>query len=48
MTDKKPSPPHRPDRRFVFPPNYRDVTAEKIGPVIGSVGATAAKATKPG
>jgi hypothetical protein len=31
-----------------LPPNCRDVTAEKIGTVIGVVGATAAKATKPG
>jgi len=31
-----------------LPPNCRDVTAEKIGTVIGIVGATAAKATKPG
>jgi hypothetical protein len=34
---------------LVPPPNFRDVTAEKIGTVIGIVGATAAaKATKPG
>jgi hypothetical protein len=32
----------------VLPPNFRDVTAEKIGAVIGIVGATGAKATKPG
>jgi hypothetical protein len=29
-------------------PYCRDVTAEKVGTVIGIVGATAAKATKPG
>jgi Tfp pilus assembly ATPase PilU len=34
---------------LVLPPNFRDVTAEKVGTVIGIVGATAAaKATKPG
>jgi hypothetical protein len=32
----------------VLPSNFRDVTAEKIGTVIGIVGATGAKATKPG
>jgi hypothetical protein len=31
-----------------WPPNCRDVTAEKIGTVMGISGATAAKATKPG
>ena len=39
------TPPREPLR---LPPNFRDVTAEKIGTVIGIVGATAAKATKPG
>jgi hypothetical protein len=39
VTDSKPRPP------LVFPPNFRDVTAEKIGTVIGIVGA---KGTKPG
>jgi hypothetical protein len=33
MTDK----PHRPP--LVLPPNCRDVTAEKIGTVIGIIGA---------
>jgi hypothetical protein len=47
MTDKKPEPtPSRPP--LVLPPNCRDVTAEKIGTVIGIIGAAAAKATKPG
>jgi hypothetical protein len=32
----------------VLPPNFVDVTAEKVGTVIGIVGAAAAKATKPG
>jgi hypothetical protein len=46
MTDKPaPTPPRPP---LVFPPNFRDETAAKIGTVIGIVGATAAKATKPG
>jgi hypothetical protein len=41
MTDKPtPTPPREPLR---LPPNGRDVTAEKIGTVIGIVGATAAK-----
>jgi hypothetical protein len=35
------SPPRPP---LVLPPNCRDVTAEKVGTVIGIVGATAAKA----
>ena len=39
------SPPREPLR---LPPNSAQVTAEKIGTVIGIVGATAAKATKPG
>jgi hypothetical protein len=40
MTDKpSPTPPHKP---LVLPPNCRDVTAEKIGTVIGIVGATGA------
>jgi hypothetical protein len=47
MTDKPtPTSPRQPLR---LPPNCRDVTAEKIGTVIGIIGATAAaKATKPG
>jgi hypothetical protein len=46
MTDKPaPTPPREP---LVLPPNFRDRTAEKIGTVIGIIGATAAKATKPG
>jgi hypothetical protein len=35
-------------RALRLPPNFRDVTAEKVGTVIGIIGATAAKATKPG
>jgi hypothetical protein len=46
MTDKPASTPPREPLRL--PPNGRDVTAEKIGTVIGIIGATAAKATKPG
>jgi hypothetical protein len=46
MTDK-PTQCH-PRQPLVLPPNFRDVTAEKIGTVIGIIGATAAKATKPG
>jgi hypothetical protein len=43
VTDSKPRPP------LVFPPNFRDVTAEKIGTTIGIIGATGAqKGTKPG
>jgi Tfp pilus assembly ATPase PilU len=39
-------PPRPP---LVLPPNFRDVTAEKVGTVIGIVGATAVgKGTKPG
>jgi hypothetical protein len=46
MTDKpNPAPPRPP---LQLPPNFREVTAEKIGTVIGISGATAAKATKPG
>jgi hypothetical protein len=45
-TDKPASTPPR--EPLVLPANCRDVTAEKIGTVIGIVGATAAKATKPG
>ena len=42
------SPPHRPATR-VLPPNFRDVTAEKVGTVVAIVGATAAgKGTEPG
>jgi hypothetical protein len=38
MTDKPaPTPPREPLR---LPPNFRDVTAEKIGTVMGVVGAT--------
>jgi hypothetical protein len=34
---------------LVLPPNFRDVTAERLGTVIGIVGATAAaKGAKPG
>src|SRR5580704_12382990 len=45
MTDKPaPTPPKQP---LVLPPNGRDVTAEKIGTIVGIVGATAAgKGTK--
>jgi hypothetical protein len=33
----------------VGPPNFRDVTAEKVGTVVAIIGATAAgKGTKPG
>jgi hypothetical protein len=47
MTDDKPTtPPRKP--LYDFGPNSRDVTAEHVGTVIGIVGATAAKATKPG
>jgi Tfp pilus assembly ATPase PilU len=47
MTNKpNPVPPRRP---LVLPPNFRDVTAEKVGTVVAIVGATAAgKGTKPG
>jgi hypothetical protein len=46
LTDKPaPTPPRQPLR---LPANFRDMTAEKIGTVIGIVGATAATATKPG
>jgi hypothetical protein len=46
MTDNPvPTPPRPP---LVLPPNFREVTAEKIGNAIGIVGARAAKATKPG
>jgi Tfp pilus assembly ATPase PilU len=41
MTDKpNPAPPRPPLR---LPPNCRDVTAKKIGTVIGIVGATGAE-----
>jgi hypothetical protein len=40
-----PTPPRQP---LQLPPNFRDVTAEKIGTVTGIVGAAGAKATKPG
>jgi hypothetical protein len=46
MTDKPAPPPPRPP--LVLPPNFRDVTAEKVGTVIGIVGAAGAEATKPG
>jgi hypothetical protein len=48
MPDKPaPTPPRKP---LVFPANFKDVTAETVrsGTVIGIVGTTAAKATKPG
>jgi hypothetical protein len=49
MADKKPGPaPQRSSRGLLLPPNCREVTAEQTGTVIGIVGATAAKATKPG
>jgi len=41
MTDPPAPPPRQP---LQLPPNFRDVTAEKVGTVIGIVGATAAKA----
>jgi hypothetical protein len=49
-----PRPPPRPplvlsSRGLVLPPNFRDVTARKVGTVMAIVGATAAgKGTKPG
>jgi hypothetical protein len=44
MTDKPaPTPSREP---LVLPPNFRDVTAEKIGTVVGATAAE--KATKPG
>jgi Tfp pilus assembly ATPase PilU len=47
MTDKPAPPP--PCQPLVLPPNFRDVTAERVGTVIGIIGATAAgKGTKPG
>jgi hypothetical protein len=47
MTDKPtPTPPREPLR---LPTNCRDVTAEKVGTVIGFIAATAAgKGRKPG
>jgi Tfp pilus assembly ATPase PilU len=40
MTDNPaPTPPRQP---LVLPPNFRDVTAERIGTVIGIVGVTGA------
>jgi Tfp pilus assembly ATPase PilU len=47
MADKSdPVPPRQP---LVLPPNFRDVTAEKVGTVMAIVGVTAAgKGTKPG
>jgi hypothetical protein len=45
MTDKpNPVPPRLP---LVLPRNFRDVTAERVGTVIGIVGATAAEKAKP-
>jgi hypothetical protein len=47
MTDKPAPTPRR--EPLQWPPNARDVTAEKIGVITGIVGATAlARATKPG
>jgi hypothetical protein len=46
MADKTAPTPSRPPLRL--PSNCVDVTAEKIGTVIGIIGATAAKGTKPG
>jgi hypothetical protein len=54
MTDKPepvtlPSQPTISSRGLVLPANCRDMTAERVGTVIGIVGATAAeKGTKPG
>ena len=48
MTDNPKNPVSPPRQPLVLPANCRDVTAEKIDTVIGIVGATAAKATKPG
>jgi hypothetical protein len=51
MTDKpkKPNPVTPPRKPLVLPPNFRDVTTEKVGTGIGIVGAAAAgKGTKPG
>jgi hypothetical protein len=39
MTDRPKPEPRRP---LVLPPNFRDVTAERIGTVIGIVGVTGA------
>ena len=47
MTDNPKNPVSPPRQPLVLPANCRDVTAEKIDTVIGIVGATAAKATKP-
>jgi hypothetical protein len=38
MTDKKPEPTTPPRPPLVLPPNGRDVTAEKVGTVIGIIG----------
>jgi hypothetical protein len=47
MTDKPASTPPRPP--LVLPPNFRDVTAEKVGTVMVIIGAAAAgKGTKAG
>jgi len=49
MTDKPAPAPTPPEPPLVWPPNARDVTAEKIGVIIGISGATApAKATRDG
>ena len=49
LPDTADRPQDRAAQPLVLPPNCRDVTAEKIGTVIGIVGAMAAgKATKPG
>jgi hypothetical protein len=48
MTDKpNPTPPRLSSRGLVLPPNFRDVTAEKVGTVLAIVGATAAGKAKP-
>jgi hypothetical protein len=45
MTDNpNPVPPRQP---VVLPPNFRDVTAEKVGTVVAIVGTTAAPKDKP-
>jgi hypothetical protein len=48
MTDRPKPEPTLPRQPLVLPSNFRDVTAERVGTVIGIIGATAAKATKPG
>jgi hypothetical protein len=45
MTDSpNPVPPRQP---LALPPNFRDVTAEKVGTVVAIVGAVAAGKAKP-